>query len=178
MKDYYAEGDVALYLGDAIGVLGALPEESVDLIFSNPPYNLSNGGHTCYASMRASVNKGHWDRSWGIEADFCLKQGWLATYHTHLKPSKEKRVGAGRKMFRCQWRDYPLRTPIEEPCGIVQCNWNRTHDGTDIAGFGFCPQAQGDTHSSENRGPALTASPTTSTPRNVAETPQSIQYEC
>ena len=86
MKAYYAQGDVALYLGDVIGVLGALPEESVDLIFADPPYNLSNGGGTCYAGRRTSVNKGDWDRSRGVRADFDFHQDWLAACRRVLKP--------------------------------------------------------------------------------------------
>jgi 16S rRNA G966 N2-methylase RsmD len=36
-----------LYLGDIFDILNMLPSESVDIIFADPPYNLSNDGTTC-----------------------------------------------------------------------------------------------------------------------------------
>lgn len=46
-----------LYHGDAVELMNALPAASVDMIFADPPYNLSNGGTTCHAGKRISVNK-------------------------------------------------------------------------------------------------------------------------
>ncbi len=54
-----------LFKGDCLSVLAALPAESVDVIFADPPYFLSNGGTTCQAGKRVSVDKGGWDRSRG-----------------------------------------------------------------------------------------------------------------
>ena len=45
------------------------PPESVDLIFADPPYFLSNNGITCHAGRMVSVNKGEWDRSRGADAN-------------------------------------------------------------------------------------------------------------
>lgn len=64
---YYSKIGVRLFNGDVIEVLKTLPQESIDLIFADPPYNLSNGGFTCHAGKRVSVNKGNWDKSKGIE---------------------------------------------------------------------------------------------------------------
>src|SRR5258708_31694402 len=38
-----------LYQGDCLDILAAIPESSVDLVFADPPYFLSNGGITCHA---------------------------------------------------------------------------------------------------------------------------------
>ena len=51
-------------------LLCTIPAESIDLIFADPPYNLSNGGFSCHAGKRVSVNKGKWDKSQGVEKDF------------------------------------------------------------------------------------------------------------
>ena len=151
--------------------LDALPGESVDLIFADPPYNLSNDGYTCHEGRQHdNVNRGHRDRSWGIQANFDFNQHWMAAYHTHLQPGKEQRVGTGRKTFKCQGRNYPFRTPVEEPCRTVQCEWNRVHDGTDVADVRSALRAR-EASFSENKGPAPTASPATSTHRNVVEKP-------
>ena len=70
MKAYFTQRGVRIFNGDVIEVLNTLPEESIDLIFADPPYNLSNGGFTCHAGKRVSVNKGNWDKSKGIDGDF------------------------------------------------------------------------------------------------------------
>src|SRR5260370_34550841 len=47
-----------IFLGDCLGLLAQIPESSVDLVFADPPYLLSNGGITCHAGQMVSVNKG------------------------------------------------------------------------------------------------------------------------
>ncbi len=54
---------LTLYHGDCLEILAAIPESSVDLIFADPPYFLSNGGITCHAGKMVSVHKGDWDKS-------------------------------------------------------------------------------------------------------------------
>ncbi len=51
-----------LYQGDCLDVLAAIPASSVDLVFADPPYFLSNGGITCHAGKMVSVHKGDWDK--------------------------------------------------------------------------------------------------------------------
>ena len=87
MKAYFSDIGVRLYLGDAIEILNQLPEESIDLIFADPPYNLSNDGFTCHAGRRVSVNKGEWDRSRGIEEDFQFHYKWIEACKRVLKPN-------------------------------------------------------------------------------------------
>ena len=50
--------------------LNQLPEGSVDMIFADPPYNLSNGGFTVHAGKMVSVDKGDWDKSKGFQNDY------------------------------------------------------------------------------------------------------------
>jgi len=84
---YYKEIGVRLFHGDVIEVLNALPERSIDLIFADPPYNLSNDGFTCHAGKRVSVNKGKWDKSKGIEEDFQFHYEWIKACQRVLKPN-------------------------------------------------------------------------------------------
>jgi site-specific DNA-methyltransferase (adenine-specific) len=87
MKAYYTHKGVRVFNGDVIDALSGLPEESIDLIFADPPYNLSNGGFTCHAGKRVSVNKGNWDKSKGIEEDFQFHFNWIEACRRVLKPS-------------------------------------------------------------------------------------------
>lgn len=83
----HREGDAyTLYRDDCLKVLAQLPENHVDMIFADPPYNLSNDGITCKAGRMVSVNKGDWDRSRGIEADFEFHRAWIAACRRVLKP--------------------------------------------------------------------------------------------
>ena len=49
MQQYYDKGDIQLYSGDCIEILEKATPESVDMIFADPPYMLSNGGISCQA---------------------------------------------------------------------------------------------------------------------------------
>lgn len=68
------------------GITDPIPDHSVDMIFADPPYNLSNDGFTCKGGRMVSVNKGEWDRSQGAEADYEFHQNWIAACHRKLKP--------------------------------------------------------------------------------------------
>lgn len=46
MKSYYENEDCKLYCGDSIKILKKLQEKSIDMIFADPPYFLSNDGIT------------------------------------------------------------------------------------------------------------------------------------
>jgi len=62
-------------------------ENSVDMIFADPPYFLSNGGITCHAGKMVSVNKGKWDKSKGVEENHEFTLEWLKACQRVLKPN-------------------------------------------------------------------------------------------
>ena len=76
-----------LYCGDGLDLMAAIPADSVDCIWTDPPYLLSNDGVTCIAGKRVSVNKGDWDRSGGIENDHEFNLAWLRECYRILKPA-------------------------------------------------------------------------------------------
>ncbi len=82
-----ADGESKLYCGDSLLLMAEMPPESVDCIWTDPPYLLSNDGTTCVAGKRVSVNKGEWDRSEGIENDHEFNLAWLRECHRILKPA-------------------------------------------------------------------------------------------
>ena len=81
------DGGSVLYLGDALEVLSGVPDESVDCVWTDPPYTLSNGGMTCVSGRMASVDKGSWDRSRGMEEDHRFNLEWTAVCRRILKPA-------------------------------------------------------------------------------------------
>ncbi len=82
---FYKSNTVTLYEGDCLDVLPSLSERSIDVIFADPPYNLSNGGITCHAGRMVSVDKGEWDKSKGTEADHAFTTEWLKACRRVLK---------------------------------------------------------------------------------------------
>ena len=83
---YFKARGCALYHGDCLELLAAKEAGSVDMIFADPPYGLSNGGMSCHAGKRVSVNKGDWDKSRGPEADFEFHRSWIDACRRVLKP--------------------------------------------------------------------------------------------
>lgn len=61
MYVFYQTENAQLLLGDTFELLQKLRPESVDVIFADPPYFLSNNGITCRSGKMVSVNKAAWD---------------------------------------------------------------------------------------------------------------------
>jgi site-specific DNA-methyltransferase (adenine-specific) len=76
-----------LLLGNSIDLMNEMTAESVDMIFADPPYNLSNDGFTVHAGKRVSVNKGSWDKSDGVQEDFNFHFKWIEACKRVLKPN-------------------------------------------------------------------------------------------
>jgi len=81
------EHSVRLLQGDCIEILKHAKENSVDMIFADPPYFLSNGGITCHAGKMVSVNKGKWDKSKGVAENHKFTLEWLKACQRVLKPN-------------------------------------------------------------------------------------------
>ena len=76
-----------LYADDCLNILEKLPEESVDMVFADPPYGLSNGGISVHAGKRVSVNKGDWDKTRGTKGDYEFHRDWIKACRKVLKPN-------------------------------------------------------------------------------------------
>ena len=59
---YYKSDEINLVEGDMLDIIKSIKRESIDVIFADPPYFLSNDGITCKSGKMVSVNKGEWDR--------------------------------------------------------------------------------------------------------------------
>ena len=101
-KPYFMQDNFVLYHGDCLNILAQLPENSIDMIFADPPYNLSNGGFTVHAGRMVSVNKGIWDVSRGFEDDYLFHYRWLEACKRVLKPEGTLWVsGTYHSIYQC-----------------------------------------------------------------------------
>ncbi len=89
MELYWQSNDEQsrLYHGDTFELMASIQDDSVDCVWTDPPYFLSNDGITCVAGKMVKVNKGEWDRSNGLENDHEFNLAWLAECHRVLKPA-------------------------------------------------------------------------------------------
>lgn len=86
LKPYYEKPKFKLYHADCLDVLSEIPENSVDMIFADPPYFLSSGSFTCQNGKMVSVKKGDWDLSNGTQKNFEFHLKWIKACRRVLKP--------------------------------------------------------------------------------------------
>ena len=102
INPYFEESGFILYHGDCLNILAQLPANSIDMIFADPPYNLSNDGFSLHAGKRVSVNKGTWDKSKGFEDDYNFHHKWLEACKRVLKPQGTLWVsGTYHSIYQC-----------------------------------------------------------------------------
>lgn len=77
IKPYYETEAEMLVLGDTFSVLEQIKPGSIDMIFADPPYFLSNNGITCQAGQMVSVNKGEWDKTSSFEEKHEFNRRWI-----------------------------------------------------------------------------------------------------
>jgi len=67
--------DIKLLKNDALETIKQLESKSVNLIFADPPYNLSGENHlTCKSGKMAKCDKGSWDK---IENIYEFNKEWI-----------------------------------------------------------------------------------------------------
>lgn len=83
----YETSTEMLILGDTFSVLEKIAPGSVDMIFADPPYFLSNDGITCKAGRMVSVNKGDWDKVSSLEEKYEFNRKWIRLCKQALSPT-------------------------------------------------------------------------------------------
>jgi site-specific DNA-methyltransferase (adenine-specific) len=86
INPYYEKPKFKLYKANCLDLLAELPENSVDMIFADPPYFLSSGSFTCQNGKMVSVKKGDWDLSNGLKKNFYFHLDWINACRRVLKP--------------------------------------------------------------------------------------------
>jgi site-specific DNA-methyltransferase (adenine-specific) len=86
IKPYFSTENSVIFNQDCLEILARIPENSIDMIFADPPYMLSNNGFTCQNGRMVNVNKGKWDKSKGFEDDSIFHDTWISACRRVLKP--------------------------------------------------------------------------------------------
>lgn len=85
LDPYYSTDKEMLILGDTFEILECIKEGTIDMIFADPPYFLSNDGVTCQGGKMVSVNKGQWDKIGNIEEKHEFNRRWIRLCKRVLK---------------------------------------------------------------------------------------------
>lgn len=84
-KYYFETDDFKLIFDDVFKAIKRFNDKSVDMIFADPPYFLSNDGITCSGGKMVSVNKGEWDRALSINEKHKFNKKWIKECYRILK---------------------------------------------------------------------------------------------
>ncbi|AIM15131.1 Type II DNA methyltransferase M2.BstXII [Bacillus sp. X1(2014)] len=82
---YTVTDNFALISGDSLKLLKKIPDNSINMIFADPPYFLSNGGITCRSGKMVSVNKADWDTGKSLKEKHKFNINWLKECKRILK---------------------------------------------------------------------------------------------
>lgn len=77
--------DFAILQGDCMKRLAEIEDNSVDAVFADPPYFLSNGGISVHSGKQVCVDKGDWDKGGTPEYIYEFNRQWLALCRTKLR---------------------------------------------------------------------------------------------
>lgn len=83
---FYTDTDMLIW-GDSFQVLPVMKPGSIDMVFADPPYFLSNDGFTCQGGKMVSVNKGEWDKVSSLEEKHAFNRRWIRLCKTVLTPN-------------------------------------------------------------------------------------------
>ena len=94
--------DVKLYLGDCLEVMKEIPDESIDLVLTDPPYNISHKGKI-FRDYRSGKNGdinmdfGEWDYNFNITPFLEETKRILKKYGQWIVFCAEQQIGIYRK---------------------------------------------------------------------------------
>lgn len=77
--------DFTILHGDCMQRLREIEDNSIDAIFADPPYFLSNGGISVQSGKQVCVDKGDWDKGGTPEHIYEFNRNWLSLCRSKLK---------------------------------------------------------------------------------------------
>jgi site-specific DNA-methyltransferase (adenine-specific) len=132
-QPYFSAENFQLYNSDCIELMNRIPSSSIDIIFADPPYNLSNGGFSVHAGHRVPVHKGDWDQSRGVTGDFQFHFTWLEACRRVLKPEGTMWVsGTYHSIFQCGYALQLLEFKI-----LNDITWYKPNGAPNLSGRVF-----------------------------------------
>lgn len=82
---FYYEENIRLILGDTFKNLAKIEPKTIDCIFADPPYFLSNDGISVSGGKQVSVNKADWDKGMTLNEKHKFNRKWIRMCKQVLK---------------------------------------------------------------------------------------------
>lgn len=82
---YFDCNDFCIYSGDSLTLIDQLDDNSLDLVFADPPYFLSSGRKMDIAGRNVSFEKGVWDRCRSVEEIDNFNLQWIRAVRSKMK---------------------------------------------------------------------------------------------
>ena len=118
---------------DALAALSKIETSSIDFVFADPPYFLSNDGFTVKSGKAVSVNKGEWDKSLGFASDLEFHRAWITDCLRILKPNGTIAIsGTYHSIYQCGYLVQELGCRI-----INDIVWFKPNGAPALAGRNF-----------------------------------------
>lgn len=117
---HYAHPNGELYQGNSIDWLRSLPDESVDLVFADPPYNIKKAEWDTFESQEAYIQ---WSLQWIQEASRVLKKHgslYICGFSEILADLKHP---SSRYFEGCRWLIWYYRNKAN-----LGNDWGRSHE--------------------------------------------------
>ncbi|MBD2081665.1 site-specific DNA-methyltransferase [Leptolyngbya sp. FACHB-17] len=117
---FYDHDNGQLWLGDAVEWLKSLPSESIDLVFSDPPYNLKKAEWDSFESQRSYVE---WSVQWIEQAARILKPTGTFYICGFSEILADLRLPASQFFQGCRWLVWHYKNKAN-----LSNDWGRSHE--------------------------------------------------
>lgn len=153
MRPYYEADGITIYHGDCLAVMAEMEDESVDIVFTDPPY--SSGARNA-ATIRARKSMRREEGAFGKEAwiggDNLTAHGFAMLVRLFGVEALRVTVRDGHLFSFMDWRQLPVLQGALEAAGWsarALLVWDKIHFGM---GNGFRQQAEFVLHASKGTG--------------------------
>ncbi len=117
---YYAHPHGEIWCGDSIAWLRSLPNESVDLVFADPPYNIKKAEWDTFESQQEYVN---WSLEWIEQAARILKPTGTLYICGFSEILADLKFPALRFFQGCRWLVWHYKNKAN-----LGTDWGRSHE--------------------------------------------------
>jgi site-specific DNA-methyltransferase (adenine-specific) len=118
--EFYTHPNGSLYVGDSIKWLESLPMSSVDLIFADPPYNISKADWDTFDSQEHYIN---WSMRWLRPAARALKSSGSIYVCGFSEILADLKHPSSRLFKHCKWLVWHYKNKAN-----LGNDWGRSHE--------------------------------------------------
>ncbi len=117
---FYSHSNGEIWVGDAVAWLSSLENESVDLVFADPPYNIKKAAWDTFESQQEYLD---WSLKWIEQAARVLKPAGTLYICGFSEILADLRLPASRFFRGCRWLVWHYKNKAN-----LGADWGRSHE--------------------------------------------------